>query len=157
MNKIPGKLKAEDIPQLIELVDGKCVLCLGCYCGRGLITLARHARKVWVLDDFKYPGGIEGVVAELKSNIDRHVPDDKEVNLLHGTPASWGVPPGSEDLCLEEVEVVYRDANRSGTEEEQDMAFALVVLKGRGGVFAWHNTDHDLKWLQINPVPVETN
>ena len=156
MNKIPGKLKIEDTPQLIELVEDKCVLCLGCYCGRGLITLAKHARKVWVLEDFKYLSGIEGVVEELKSNVNRLVTEDTEINLLYGTAESWAVPFGSEDLQTEEVDMVYRDANRPEGYRDVDECMTMVILR-KGGVYAWHDEEYNLRWLQVQPVPVEVN
>lgn len=155
MNKIPGKLRAEDLPQLAELVEDKNVLQLGCYCGRGLVALSRHAKKVWVLEDFRYPDGVEGIVAELKCNVDRYAPEDSIINLLRGDAESWAVPEGSEQLGA--VDVVYRDANRGRLSEELDQRLALGLLKRYGGVYAWHNEDRELKWLQVQPVPVEAN
>ena len=153
---IPGKLKVEDLDQLGKLVESKCVLMLGCYCGRGLLALARHVRKVWVLDDFKYPGGIEGIVEELKSNVNRSAPEDAEINLLYGSTESWAVPFGSEDLRTEEVDMVYRDANRPEGYRDVDECMAMVLLR-KGGIYAWHDKEHNLKWLQVQPVPVEVN
>lgn len=153
---IPGRLKAEDAPELAALVAGKGVLQLGCYCGKALVEVAKHASVLWVLDDFRYPGGIAGVGEELMTNVDREVPEHVDVNLLYGTVRGWRVPEGSADLRCEEVEVVYRDADRQGDEQE-DGAFALHVLKGRGGLYVWHAPDGRLKWLTVQPVPVEVN
>lgn len=153
---IPGKLKAEDVAQLVTLVRGKGVLQLGCYCGKGLVEISKYANKIWVLDDFRYPGSVDGVAGELMANVDRDVPEDAEVNLLYGTIRGWGVPEGSTDLCNEEIGVIYRDADRT-TNEEEDGAFAMEVLKGRGGVYLWHAPEGSLKWLTVKPVPVEVN
>lgn len=156
--KIPGRLQVEDLARLLDLVEGKAVLMLGCYCGRGLVTVARHARRVWVLEDFQsYPDGVEGVVAELKANVDRNVPEEKRIDLLYGTAAGWAVPFGSEQLRKEEVQVVYRDANRPSSHEESDQAFAAGLLREQGGIFAWHSEDGALRWLEVQPVPVEVN
>jgi len=150
MTKIPGKLKEEDLDQLIELVKDKAVLMLGCYCGRALVEVAKHARRVWVLDNFKYPGGVEGVVEELKANVDRHVPEDKRIDLLYGTPDSWGVPPGSEDLRKEEVEVVYQDADRDSP--LSDAKFVWEILHRNRGIYAWHTSQGNLLWAVFDPV-----
>lgn len=155
--KIPGKLREEDLPQLVDLVRGKGVLMLGCYCGRALTVVARHARRVWVLDDFRYFWDTGGIVEELKANVDRCVPEEARIDLLYGTVGSWGVPSGADDLDPSEVEVVYRDADRRGSADGDDGAFALGVLRGRGGVYAWHGDDGGLKWLRVDPVPVEVN
>ena len=157
MSKIPGKLKAEDYSQLIELVEDRTVLQLGCYCGRGLVALAGHARRVWVLDDFKYQDGIEGVVEELKANVNRHAPEDARIDLLYGTPEGWSVPFDSEDLESDKIEVVYRDADRRGQVEDIDQRLAMGLLKRCGGIYAWHDKNHNLKWLRVDPVPVEVN
>ena len=117
-----------------------------------------------MLDDFKYQDGIEGVVEELKSNVNRCAPEDAKIHLLYGTPESWAVPFGSEDLQSDEIGVVYRDADRcagtssrSDSDKEQDQRLAYDVLRRRGGVYAWHDGNYDLKWLQVQPVPVEVN
>lgn len=154
---IPGKLRTEDIDQLVELVKDKCVFQLGCYCGRGTLVLAQHAAKVWVLEDFKHPEGVEGVIAELISNINRYAPEDKVINLLYGNAESWVVSPGSEDLQYDSVDVVYRDSNRSELERDNDEQLALALLKRYGGVYIWHNENRSLKWLQVQPTPVEVN
>ena len=155
--RIPGSLKAEDSKQLVDLVEGKNVLQLGCYCGRATVVLSRHAAKVWVLEDFFHPEGIVGVTDELKANIDRYAPEESAIYLLHGTADNWTVPEGSEDLQPGTVDVVYRDANRSESTREADDNLALLFLQRTGGVYAWHNDKHELKWLQIQPVPVEVN
>ena len=155
--RIPGSLKAEDSKQLVDLVEGKNVLQLGCYCGRATVVLSRHAAKVWVLEDFPLLEGIIGVTEELKSNIGRYAPPESEIYLLQGTAGNWFVPEGSEDLQPGTVEVVYRDANRSEDSREADDNLALHLLQRTGGVYAWHNDKHELKWLQIQPVPVEVN
>ena len=155
--KIPGRLHQNDTLQLAELVDGKCVLQLGCYCGRGLLVVANVAVKTWVLDDFVYPGGVEGVVEELKANVNRLADLDDVIYLLYGTVDNWAIPLGSEPLQPERIEVVYRDANRPAKERERDERFALGVLHGRKGIYAWHDEDHNLRWLKIEPVPVEVN
>lgn len=157
VGKIPGRLKAEDADQLAELVQGKSVLMLGCYCGRGLITVANAAKQTWVLDDFLYPGGVEGVVEELKANVERLADEGSAIHLLHGTVNGWNVPEVSEDLRVGEIELVYRDANRREAERERDERFALALLHDRGGVYAWHDAEGRLRWLQIDPVPVEVN
>ena len=156
LTAIPGKLKIEDLNQLIDLVQGRCVLQLGCYCGRGTLVLARHARKTWVLEDFNHPHGLEEIVEELKVNVERHAPEDSIINLLYGTAEGWSVPEGGEDLSAEEVEVVYRDADRQQRREEQDQGLAMCLLKN-GGIYAWHDANHDLRWLIVQPVPVEAN
>ena len=155
--RIPGSLKAEDSKQLVDLVEGKNVLQLGCYCGRATVVLSRHAVKVWVLEDFFHSEGIVGVTEELKSNIDRYAPPESEIYLLQGTADAWSVPEGSEDLQPGMVDVVYRDANRSEKTRGADDNLALHLLQRTGGVYAWHNDKHELKWLQIQPVPVEVN
>lgn len=157
MSKIPGKLKTEDLPQLIELVTGKSVLQLGCYCGRGTVVLARHARRTWVLDDFKHPEGLGGITEELKSNVERYFPADAAVNLLHGNGESWTVPADAPDLQPYEIGVVYRDADRREEERARDEMLAFSLLRVFGGVYAWHDDNHDLKWLVVRPVPVEVN
>lgn len=156
-NRIPGSLKDEDLGEFICLIGKKNVLQLGCYCGRATVVLSRHATKVWVLEDFFHPEGIVGVTDELKANIDRYAPEESAIYLLHGTADNWTVPEGSEDLKPGMVNVVYRDANRSERTREADDNLALRLLQRTGGVYAWHNADHDLKWLQIQPVPVEVN
>lgn len=155
--KIPGKLRADDLGELIELVKGKSVLQLGCYCGRALLTVARHARRVWVLDDFRYPDGIEGIVEELKSNVDRYASDESRIDLLYGTADGWTIPPGSEDVQHGEVDVIYRDADRPPGSEDRDQNLALGFFRGRSGVYAWHGQDGRLCWLELEPVPVEVN
>lgn len=159
--KIPGKLKEPDLPQLIELVKGKSVLMLGCYCGRALVTVAEHAWATWVLEDFRgYPGSLEGVAEELKANVERHSPSsDAEVNLLLGTPAGWSVPVGGRDVQPGMVDVVYRDADRREELREVDDNLACAFLQKHGGVYAWHDAgdDHKLKWLSLDAVPVEVN
>lgn len=155
--KIPGKLKEADLSQLVELVKGRNVLQIGCYCGRATLALAKHAWATWVLEDFKYPGGVGGIVEELKANVERDAPPDSEINLLYGTSEGWAVPLGAKSLPPNVVEVVYRDANRVGLSDEADNQLALDILRRRGGVYAWHNDNHDLKWLRVDPVPVEVN
>lgn len=155
MNKIPGRLHAKDMKPLADLADGRCVLQLGCYCGRGLLVVSDCADKTWVLDDFIYPGGIEGVVEELKSNVDRYADPDASINLLYGGVESWGTPLGADPLG--DVDVVYRDADRPSQAQELDDSFALSVLHRRGGVYAWHDKDDNLRWLRIDPMPVEVN
>ena len=154
---IPGRLNLEDIDQLIELVSGRAVFQLGCYCGRGLVILAQHARRVWVLDDFKYPNqSTGGISEELKSNVDRLAPPESKINLLYGTADGWVVPEGSEDLDQGDIRVVYRDANRPESYREADEKLVVSLLR-HGGVYAWHDEDGDLKWLKVEPVPVEVN
>lgn len=155
--RIPGKLKAEDFERLIELVRGKTVLALGCYCGRGLLTVAEHAEKVWVLEDFKRLASVDGVVRELMVNIDRYAPEERVMNLLYGNSDRWTVPVGSEQLPEGGVDVVYRDADRSEAEWERDEQLAYVLLRNRGGVYAWHDEDHALCWLQMKPMLVTVN
>lgn len=155
MGKVPGRLKAEDMKQLAEIADGQRVLQLGAYCGRGLIVVADVAAKVWVLDDFIYPGGIEGVVEELKANVEHLADPDSSINLLYGGVESWGTPTGSDPLG--DVDVVYRDADRPGQARELDDSFALSVLHKKGGIYAWHDKDDVLRWLKVEPVPVEVN
>lgn len=157
MSKIPGKLKQEDLAQLLELVTDKTVLQLGCYCGRGLIAVARHAKRVWVLDDFQYSGGMEAILEELKSNISRCVPEEARIDLLYGTPDRWGTPSGAEELQPAEVEVIYRDANRPFASEAEDQRLAMGILLSKGGTYAWHDGNYDLRWLVVEPVPVEVN
>lgn len=157
MPGIPGKLRTEDLPQLVELICGKTVLQLGCWCGRGLVALAPQAAKVWVLESFRYPDGLECVLEELKTNVDRYVPEDRPVNLLRGDAEGWTVPPGSEDLPAEGVEVIYRDADRNVLEHPTDEALAFALLSRCGGVYAWHDEEHRLRWLKVEPVPVEVN
>lgn len=157
MSKIPGNLRTDDLQQLHELVDGQTVLQLGCYCGRGLIEVAQRAAKVWVLEDFSYPGGVEGVVEELKANIERYAPSESVINLLQGTAREWSIPLGSEPLVEGEVTIVYRDANRLETEWEADEILVFSIFKSRGVVYAWHDNEHKLRWLRLDPVPVEVN
>ena len=155
--RIPGNLRTEDQAQLAELVLGRNVLQLGCYCGRGLLAIAQHALKVWVLEDFLYPGGMDAVIRELMDNVYRNVPEEKSINLLRGDARGWIVPVGSEDIPLGEIGLVYRDANRAPKHEESDGALAYEIMRRRGGVYAWHDEEHQLKWLKIEPVPVEVN
>ena len=154
---IPGKLRTDDFDQLIELTRGKTVLVLGCYCGRGLLTVAEHAEKVWVLEDFKRLASVDGVVRELMVNIDRHAPEERAMNLLYGNSNHWTVPVGSEQLPEDGIDVVYRDADRSEAEWERDEQLAYALLRGCGGVYAWHDADHTLQWLQMKPMLVTVN
>ena len=157
VGRIPGDLKPDSVDQLVKLALGKRVLQLGCYCGRGLVVVADCAAEVWVLDDFRYLTGISGVVEELKANVDRCVAEDKTINLLYGNAEGWAVPFGSRDLNGTGVEVVYRDANRSEEDRKHDDQLAYNVLRKQGGIYVWHDADHDLKWLQVEPVSVEVN
>ena len=154
---IPGKLRAEDFKQLGRLVKNRVVFVLGCYCGRGLLTVAEHAERVWVLEDFKRLASVDGVVRELMANIDRHAPEEKVINLLYGNSSHWTVPVGSEQLPEDGVDVVYRDADRSESEWECDEQLAYALLRNRGGVYAWHDGEYKLQWLQIKPMLVTVN
>lgn len=154
---IPGKLLSEDVGQLLELVDGKKVLMLGCYCGRALVEVALRAERTWVLEDFRYPGGSEAVMRELGSNVDRNVPEERPVHLLRGDAEGWAVPFGSEDLPQDGVDVIYRDANRRPQIEDLDQRLAMGLLRRRGGLYLWHDEEYRLKWLEVQPVPVEVN
>lgn len=159
MRSIPGKLKAEDVPKLVELVKGKNVLQLGCYCGRGLLSVAKVAWVTWVLEDFRsYAGSVSGVADELCANVDKDVPLDVEINLLYGYPSGgWAVPDGSRDVAPGLVNVVYRDADRQEQLRDADDALALKFLRRYGGTYAWHDEGGSLRWLQVQPVPVEAN
>ena len=154
---IPGKLKAEDLNQFLELVRDRTVLQIGCYCGRATVALARHARRTWVLENFNYAEGAEGIVEELKASIERYAPEDSEINLLYGTAEGWAVPVSGKELPQHDIEVVYRDANRVGIDDTADTRLALELLRRRGGVYAWHDPDYNLRWLQVQPLPVEVN
>jgi len=154
---IPGKLKAEDLGQLLELVTDKNVLQLGCHCGRGLVAIARHAKEVWVLEDFTYTFGLDGIGQELMANVERYAPPEKEIHLLQGTPLAWVVYDESHDLRRDLIDVVYRDADRKEDTRNLDERLAYGVLRRYGGIYAWHDKERDLKWLRVEPVNVEVN
>lgn len=153
--KIPGKFKEQDTGQLSLLVSGKNVLMLGCYCGRALVIVAKYAWATWVLTDFHGREGAEGVVGELMANADRYFPEDAEVNLIRDhSPGVWVYPDGARELPEDGVEVVYRDADRRDETRELDDVLAFQHLK-QGGVYAWHDADGNLKWLEVKAAPQE--
>lgn len=152
MSKIPGKFKEADTGQLASLVSGRNVLMLGCYCGRALVLVAKYAWATWVVDDYSQ---LEGVSWELMANADRYFPADAEVNLIHDlSPGVWIHPEGSRQLPETGVEVVYRDADRREESRELDDLVAKQFLEQRGGVYAWHDDNGDLKWLNVEPMSV---
>ena len=154
---IPGGLKAEDVELLTKLANGKNVLQLGCHCGKASVILARCAWATWIVEDFFRPDGLGSIPEELKANADRYFPEDSEVNLIYSPQVGvWVYPEESRELPEEGVDVVYRDADRREELREQDDLLAHGLLP-RGGVYAWHDQEKNLRWLQIEPVSVETN
>ena len=152
--KIPGRLMDDDCGRLSAIVSGKNVLMLGCHCGRALVIVAKYAWATWVVDDLLCS---EGVAGELQANADRYLPADAEVNLIHDRDGLWVFPEGARDLPADGVEVVYRDADRREESRQADDMVAQTFLQQRGGTYAWHDDEHNLRWLEVKATPLEVN
>jgi hypothetical protein len=136
-------LTQQDADELIKLAKDRNVVQIGAYCGRATIALAQVAKRLWVLEDFRYPGGTDAVVEELKRNV-KEAGVDERISFLYGDGLAF---KPFNDLP-HDVALVYRDANRLSEHEENDQLLALNLLGTDGGVYAWHG-EAGFKWMRV--------
>lgn len=133
---IPGSLTEKEAVTLSDWCKDRLVLQIGCYCGKGLVVVAKAAKHVWVMDSFlHYPGGLSTIPGEAMASVKAageeinakidllSLPDPEMLEAIRGDPA------------YPEFDTVYVDADWPDQEGAQKWA----MDNAKGGIVIYHH------------------